>query len=155
MLTITDKRRQRFWDKVNKTPICWLWTGSKTKDGYGKVSFTESDSKYTFRAHRFAYLISIENPANKLVCHTCDNPLCVNVGHLFLGSNTDNQQDMIRKERHNRAKGEKLSGLTNEKVLEIRTLHSQGQSQRKLAKQFGLTYSGIWHIVNRTTWKHI
>jgi HNH endonuclease len=155
MLTITDKRKKRFWNKVHKTPTCWLWTASPTKDGYGKVSFTEGENKYTYRAHRFAYLITRGDPENNLVCHSCDTPLCVNPDHLFLGDNTANQQDMIQKRRDNRAKGETLSNLTSKKVLEIRMRVANGEIQRKICKEYGLTIGGISHIVRRNTWKHI
>lgn len=155
MLTITDKRKQKFWSNVNKTPTCWLWTRKPGMDGYGKVSFTEGDNKITYRAHRFAHLITKGDPANNLVCHTCDNPICVNPDHLFLGDNTTNQQDMISKRRDNRAKGEGLSKLTDNEVLEIRRRAANKEKQNALAVEFGLTKNGIWHIVHRTTWKHI
>lgn len=155
MLTITDKRKERFWSKVNKTPTCWLWTGSTTRDGYGKISLGQCGIKFTYRAHRFAYLITKGEPGNNLVCHNCDTPLCVNPEHLFLGNNTDNQQDMIKKRRDNRAKGQKLSNLTDEKVLEIRRRVAAGEKQNKICSEYGLTKGGINHIVMRDTWKHI
>ena len=155
MLTITDKRKRRFWNNVNKTPTCWLWARPPSKDGYGKVSFTEGENKYTYRAHRFAYLITKGDPTDNLVCHTCDTPLCVNPDHLFLGSVKDNAMDMIAKGRANTAKGTQLSNLTEEQVLEIRRRVSNGETQRRVMKEFGLTRTGIWHIVHRNTWKHI
>jgi hypothetical protein len=84
---------QRFWDKVQKTEGCWLWTGSKYNKGYGSFNRT--------RAHRFSYELHYGPiPVDLFVCHHCDNPPCVNPSHLFLGTALDNTQDELFKERH-------------------------------------------------------
>jgi hypothetical protein len=71
---------------------CWLWTGTRTGGGYGKWLGQ--------RAHRFAYSAAKGAiPAGMFVCHACDNPLCVNPDHLWLGSHSDNMRDMDRKGR--------------------------------------------------------
>lgn len=88
---------QRFWNKVEKTDGCWLWTASKNRQGYGYFRF---DGKM-MKAHRMAWLlVHGEIPEGMLVCHTCDNPSCVNPEHLWLGTNQDNQNDMNAKGRH-------------------------------------------------------
>jgi hypothetical protein len=78
---------------------CWEWLGFKHKRGYG---YFKIDKKHGL-AHRFAYAYYKNNgqpiPSNLYVCHHCDNPSCVNPNHLFLGSQKDNVQDMIRKGR--------------------------------------------------------
>ncbi len=82
----------RLLSKIEKTSYCWLWTGHKDKDGYGK-------DKGRF-AHRSVYLEFIGPiPSGLLLCHHCDNPPCVNPSHLFLGSYQDNMNDMIKKNR--------------------------------------------------------
>ena len=88
---------KRFWDKVDKTGECWIWTAYTKTDGYGQFKF---DGKMR-GAHRMAWLLTNgEIPDGMLVCHTCDNPSCVNPNHLFLGTNQDNADDKMNKGRH-------------------------------------------------------
>lgn len=87
----------RFWSQVGKGDCCWVWTGATNREGYGRF-YACRDS---FLAHRVAWSITKGDvPQDKLVCHHCDNPKCVNPEHLFLGTNHDNMQDMTAKGRH-------------------------------------------------------
>jgi len=87
---------ERFWAKVNKTDGCWVWTGRKDGGGYGKLKIQNKECG----AHRCSWEIHHGSiPDNLYVLHTCDNPLCVNIGHLFLGTHTDNMRDCIAKGR--------------------------------------------------------
>jgi hypothetical protein len=96
---------ERFWLLVNKdgpliieTP-CWMWTGRKLR-GYGQ--FCPIEGRHWI-AHRYAWELAhgpIPNNGVELcVCHRCDNPSCVRVDHLFLGTDRDNHHDMVRKGR--------------------------------------------------------
>jgi hypothetical protein len=73
----------------------------RTSKGYGVSSVTVGKRKYMMRAHRVAWEMA-HGPVPKglSVCHTCDNPGCVNVEHLFVGSNKENQRDKVTKGRH-------------------------------------------------------
>lgn len=77
---------------------CHIFSGLKNKKGYGKVAF-----KYKhYRAHRVSYEISFGKiPDGIYVLHKCDNPSCINVEHLFLGTDLDNKADMVSKGRQN------------------------------------------------------
>lgn len=93
----TTKQRpmeERFWEKVQKTPTCWLWLGGHN----GKYGKFWTGTKVV-SAHRVAYEIK-NGPTDLLVLHSCDVPLCVNPSHLFTGSQSDNIQDCIQKGRH-------------------------------------------------------
>lgn len=75
---------------------CWNWTGTKDKDGYGSLGFGNK----VVRAHRLSHEAFIGPvPTDLLVCHTCDNPSCVNPSHLFVGTVQDNNEDKRQKGR--------------------------------------------------------
>ena len=87
---------KRFWSKVDKSYSCWLWTAGTDWQGYGL--FTVDGRQW--RANRYAMHISKGLDKDKpFVCHTCDNPACVNPNHLWNGTNTDNMRDKIAKGR--------------------------------------------------------
>lgn len=102
---LTDELASCFLEKVSMRPSseggCWIWTGYKNRKGYGRIKFNGS----MFYAHRISYTLFVAAvPSNRLCCHTCDNPSCVNPKHLFLGTWADNTHDMVAKGRHHEQK---------------------------------------------------
>ena len=162
---------KRFWSKVDKTSNpngCWEWTASITR-GYGRFSLTHSKP---IQAHRYSWIIHFGNiPDNLCVLHKCDNQLCVNPDHLFLGTHKDNTQDMIKKQRHQfgnnhyykRIPNKILKGcqigtsiFTNEQILEIRQKYIPYKySAPMLAKEYRVHLRTITRILRHETWKHI
>lgn len=147
---------QRFWSKVNKRGIeeCWIWTGSLTNSGYGPIRWQCCPTL----AHRMSWEIHYGPiPENMCVLHNCDNRVCVNPKHLFLGTHKDNTQDMIRKNRHGL---QRYPGKTHtakldwNRVYEIRHLYAEGKiTMRQIAELFNVSYTTVNFIVNNRSWK--
>jgi len=96
------ERLKRFWGRVNFTSGCWEWVGSRIKNsrtgkpGYGCLRVDEG----TEYAHRFVWRVYNGEPGKQFVLHRCDNPSCVRLDHLFLGTAKDNVFDMVAKGRN-------------------------------------------------------
>lgn len=145
----------RFWPKVKKTSSCWLWLAHKNNKGYGMIGV-----KKTMRlAHRVAYEIVIGTiPEGMCLLHSCDNRLCVNPSHLSVGSVKDNNLDMIKKGRDNKAHGTSvgISKLNDTDVSQARVLYRNGgHTWRSLAQLFGVSHSVIGKALKGVTWKHV
>lgn len=92
--------KEDFVKKVHVAPNeCWLWIGAKTTRGYGYVSHYCEGKRKQLAAHRISYALHKGPVLDKNVLHKCDNPLCVNPDHLFLGTQEDNMKDMATKGR--------------------------------------------------------
>lgn len=152
---------ERFWQYVQKTDGCWLWTGATRDFGYGVINMGGHNGKAE-RAHRASWMIhNGPIPKGLFVCHHCDVPACVNPAHLFLGTSADNNHDMQRKGRYDRVKrpkGEKhwKANLTEKIVLEIRTKYAESKTTfGELGRQYGIGHKAVWDIVHYKIWKHV
>lgn len=149
--------KEAFFDMTYPEPMsgCWLWGGHTDKDGYGTIYHKTNDGFR--RAHRYSYfLYKSEHPKEHCVLHTCDNPICVNPDHLFLGTNQQNTADRHSKNRN--AKGAKhgMATLNDSQVLQILTLYATNKYGRcKLERMFNVSSHAIYCIVVGKTWKHI
>lgn len=110
----------RFWSKVadGAEDECWEWQASRGSTGYGQFAMWP---RGMVKAHRFAWeLTNGAIPPGMFVCHRCDNPLCVNPGHLFLGSHDDNMRDMWTKGRGNPTPGARAAGESHKRRAALR-----------------------------------
>lgn len=154
----------RFWKKVDKRgpEECWEWVGSIKSGGYGQFKLNGSPRL----AHRVSYEIH-NGPIPKgpgyhgtCVCHTCDNPPCVNPAHLWLGTNADNVADKVRKGRskvdcsHLRVKPGQYhpsAKVTWDDVENIRA-NTMNLTQRELGEMFGIARSTVSAIQRQENW---
>jgi len=148
--------KERFEQYVYPEPNsgCWLWSGSIRGYGYGAIRV----GSRIISAHRLSYQLFVGPILDGLhVLHTCDVPSCVNPSHLFLGTNQDNSDDKIKKNRQHNSKGEKNgnSKLTEDCVKQIRILIEKGILYREIAEKFNVHYSLIGYIKSKKIWKHL
>ena len=140
----------RFWTRVRKDHDgCWRWTGAPTRCGYGVQGYNVGGITITCLAHRASWVIHRGFiPKGKCVCHHCDNPICVNPDHLFLGTSRQNTADMLRKGRPKRGKQLKHTKLTEVQVLELRRLRDEdGWTYARLGTEFGVSTAHANRIV--------
>ena len=146
---------KRFEDKY--VPItesgCWVWMRNTFRCGYGAFSWHGEN----IGAHRAAWMLyKGEIPDGMNVLHKCDNRLCVNPDHLFLGNQKDNILDMVNKKRHIHGVMFPHLKLNDEKVREIRRRYGAGCSDMaELAREYGVALQTISTIIKRIAWKHV
>jgi hypothetical protein len=137
---------------------CWLWEGSYVTGGYGQIRIGST----RVLAHHVAYQLFKGEVGESKVLHNCDNPACVNPGHLRLGTQSENIKESVDKGRKNIARGERCgsSKLTESQVCEIKYLLANTTlRQRDIAAKYGVhqvTISKIdrgrcWGICNAPT----
>jgi hypothetical protein len=119
---------------------CWEWQASRHEDGYGTIKV---DGKI-IRAHRLALSWVTNYDETLQVCHTCDNPPCVNPNHLFAGTQQDNTDDMIQKGRG--PTGARI--YPDKTVSQIRLMHEQGYRNCEIEKELNIDNRYISKIVN-------
>ena len=154
-------KEQRFWAKVNKNgPIpshrpelgkCWIWIGSIATDGYGKLKSKIGSELKNERAHRISWQIhNGKIPEGKLICHHCDNILCVRDTHLFAGTPQLNVDDMISKGRQ---RYKPRCKLTKVQVAELKSTPRYEGMFAMFARKFGVHWVTIYDAYTGRTWK--
>ena len=124
---------------------CWEFNGSKDGDGYGQMSINRGRP---WKAYRVAYEAWVKVPEpNVDICHTCDNPPCINPAHLFEGSRKVNMLDAVSKGRNIHGERMPTHKLTDAQVAEIRERYAAGGvMQKELAREYGVTQSHVSYV---------
>lgn len=149
----SDERLKIIFDSKYKIIAngCWEWMGGRDKDGYANLGDKGR------KAHRYSFQrFNGKIPEKMCVCHSCDNPWCVNPRHLFLGTQAQNIKDKVDKKRQ--AKGGKngRSKLTESLVINIRIEYLERKvSTYDLSKKYGISQPVVWNVIKRKTWKHV
>ncbi len=150
-----------FWSKVRKgaPDECWEWqagrtvqSGNRGPAGYGVFSYQNR----RVGAHRWSWeYANGPIPEGMSVCHTCDNPPCVNPAHLFVGDAFANMGDAAAKGRMPSGERNDRAVLTEADVREIRALRRAGVPYKVLVARFGVTDGNIGHIVTGRSWRGV
>jgi hypothetical protein len=146
---------ERFAKSYDVMPSgCWHW---KTINTNGRANGFMFEGRI-IGAYVASYILH-KGPVGSLwVCHTCDNGLCVNPDHLFLGAPVENTQDMIEKGRQVIKRGEargRVAKLTEAQVREIKTAILSGTRLARLAEEYGVSRCTISDINLGKTWSHV
>jgi len=150
---------ERFWPKVDMSigpDACWPWLGTKLPSGYGTVGLGGRHLGKGY-AHRVAWELANRRPVppGLYVLHRCDNPSCVNPGHLFAGTAKQNVDDMCAKGRAPIGSTKAQAKLTESDVVEICHLRKGGARLKELSAAFGVCESIVSEIANRKRWTHV
>lgn len=128
---------ERFWDLVDKREPdeCWIWLGAKYQNRYGNFYVgTGKLNRRTVPAHRMSYFIQ-HGMWPKEVCHSCNNPSCVNPNHLYTDTHSNNIRHAVR-DGLVRPPTRKLDAV---KIQEIHSLRAAGVLRKTLSKQFDIS----------------
>jgi hypothetical protein len=150
MKTLVQRFESHFITEPNSG--CWIWIGATTQSSafrYGAF-ILPGETKY---AHRAAWLLYRGSIPKGLCClHKCDFPTCVNPEHLFLGTQKENSEDMVAKNRVQRGERHYRAVLKESDVLEIL---KDTRSAATIANRFGVHAMTVGKIKRKVNWKHV
>ena len=141
---LAESARERFEKYTIVTDSCWIWNGPITNYGYAKLGIGRSKS---YHASQVAYLLYVSDYDRSLgMLHKCDNKLCVNPNHLYPGTDKQNVDDKVSRNRL-------WNALDIDIVKAIKQEYLSGQAtQKQLAIKYDCTQSCISRIVTGARW---
>lgn len=150
----TQRWVAKFWARVDQTggpSACWPWKLSlDSPNGYGQVRRAGRRG----RAHRVAFMLSTGvDPEGYFVLHRCDNPPCCNPAHLMLGDSAENTRQRGERDRTSSGERNPRAKLTDVAVRDIRARCAAGESQRAIARDYGIAQTLVSSVHRRQVWK--
>ncbi len=144
--------KMSFDKKCIKNDGCWGWNGQILPSGYTQIRFNGKK----IMSHRASWILFNGSiPESKWVLHKCDNRVCTNPEHLFLGTPKNNAEDRDKKGRGQSGITHWKSKLCESDVVQIKKLILDGLSCEKISKKFSVTNGAIWFIKRGITWKQV
>jgi HNH endonuclease len=146
--------KERFDELWMPEPMsgCWLWLAAVKSQQQPQRGHFDLDDR-TIGAHRAAWILyKGEIPNGLSVLHHCDNSLCVNPGHLFLGTQRDNMADMVQKGRSPKGESKWGAKLT---TADVNAIRASPDGHTALAHRFGVADSIIVRVRQRLIWRHL
>lgn len=145
---MTPNTPESFWARTRREGPCLIWTGYRDRAGYGVINFANAK----WKAHRLAWALTRGPiPPGLFICHTCDNPPCVEPLHLFPATEEINNLDRSMKGRDalSAVFGElnHRAFVTDAQVAEIRQRAALGESLATLAAEYGVAKDTVWYYV--------
>lgn len=159
LLRMPEEVKEEVWRRLltacrkDQKTGCWNWKGKVFKcNGRAKLVLGTN-----FLASRLIYVLAKGATGGLCVLHTCDNVLCVNPAHLFLGTNADNSADMVAKGRSLDQTGSlnHHAKLDEVVVAEIKTRLRGGERQNRLAREFEVSKQTVNLIALGKRWSHV
>jgi len=136
---------------------CWIFMGQLNKQGYGRIGRGGRNGGLAF-THRITYQYLVKDiPYGMHVLHKCDVPSCCNPHHLFVGTDADNNADMISKGRAVYVRGEQqgIAILTEQLVRQMRASRLAGESVKSIAQRLSIKYHTAHKAIVGINWKHV
>lgn len=132
---------------------CWNWLGIPNTTGYAQISHRD---KKRMSVHRLSYtLFKGGIPKGMDVCHSCDNKICINPDHLWVGTREQNLKDMVMKGRSRKGTNKKAAKLDDDKVKYCRFMSDFGVSKLQLAKFFNVCHTTMCMAIDGRSWRHV
>ena len=135
---------------------CWNCTSHvpHAKEGYPRMM---RDKKYEFIFHHMYRKHRGEIEPGLIVCHTCDNRVCINPDHLFIGTHKDNSDDMWAKGRGVPNPAKPGQDHPNAKLDEAQARHIKFSNEKPaaLSQQYGVRLEQIYKIRRGASWPHL
>lgn len=157
--TLTPQELKRFQSRIatREPQRCWRWIRKKRGprfSTYGVFVLNRNDRQVQYRASNIAVMLHYGYYPTQLVCHTCDHPWCVNPHHLFEGSQLDNIQDMVQKNRgfwrkptYIESKAPKRILFSDARIIRDRWARYQA-SEKELMREYNISHRTLNAILN-------